>query len=314
MAKVTPGPLISAIAGSVGSATFRNSRSGLILSNRPLTTDRASPAQLEHRRLICAAAAAWSLLDADIVTAWNTLARQEPIPSFFSRGRKWTGRQLFTCFFLQAEKQLTPLPARWLPTPPLFFLSIHFTVAVFLPCYHEPNPDNHPDWPEGWYSDTYAFLGRPKSLVPGPPPIYSTDFPTTLYIAFAPVNSPAIPKRWTSFLPLTPPYQPEPAPPPSIAGAFGCYDSSFAIPNLIAPPSGFFPGMSAPVARNFATWIDFRGLSDERIYYTGAVRVPGTHSLNGTFADEPTAIMNTFSSYFQAHTLNASSNYPKTEV
>lgn len=314
MARASLGPIVSSIAGSIGATTFRNARSGLVVSNRPLRPDRASPAQLEHRRIMSASAAAWTLLDADIKTAWGNLARQEPIPSFFSRGRHWTGRQLFTCFFLQAERQLTPLPARWLPTPPIFFLSNNYNLSIFNPFYHVYDPAEPPYWPTGWYSDTFVMFGRPLSLNPSIPSAYATDFPSTGYLAFSPLDSFSIPKRWTCFYPLTPPYQPATGAAPEISGVYGCYDSSFAIPNLIAPPPGFTPGMTTKIPRSFASWINLSGLSDERLYYSGIQRVPGLHSLSGEFIPEPEAIMNTFETFYLRQPLTTASNYPKTEV
>lgn len=315
MARVTPGPLISSIAGSVGSAQFRNSRSGLVLSNRALPTNRHSSAQLGHRRIIAAAASAWSLLDADIVRSWNTLARQEPIPSFFSRGRKWTGRQLFTCFFIQAERQLTPLPPRWLPTPPIFWLSENFLVLWFWPVYYTPQPPDFDPPEEGWYSKTSITYWIPSTLNPPPGSPGTTNTPATCYCGYTRLNATAPPRKW--FLATPPPILPQPQPTlggylPAMNGVLGGESFALATGGM---PNGITDGMTTPTPRTWDLWTRISALSDERLYWMPARNIGNAYSPAGDYTPSPDCMnRGRYGPLPGPSFITVDGNYPKTEV
>lgn len=315
MARATTGPLLSAIAGSVGSTTFRNSASGLVVSNRPLRPDRASSAQLDHRRLISDSAGAWTTLDADIKTSWNILARQEPIPSFFSRGRKWTGRQLFTCFFVQAARQLTPLPARWLPTPPLFWLSEEVRVLWFWPVYYTPQPPDYDPPAEGWYSLTSITYWIPSTLNPPPGAPGSTNTPATCYCGYTRLHSGTLPRKW--FLATPPSILPQLQPTlggylPAMNGMVG--GESIAITTGGMPP-GITAGMTTPTTRTWDLWIRIAALSDERIYWMPPKNIGNAYSTAGDYTPSSDCMNRERYGPGPGPTfVTVDGNYPKTEV
>ena len=259
MARVTPGPVISSISGSLGAATFRNDASGLVVYNRPLTTNRATPAQLNHRAIMGASAAGWTRLDADIQQAWNTLARQEQIPSFFSRGRKWTGRQLFTCFFTYAEHQYTPLPARWLPTPPVFFISDHVFVDVFV-AYFVP--------PSTWVNYTNLQSRIPTSLNPAPPVGTSNDNVASFWLGYIRRGAQTPPRTFVKVAPLPPTFGQW-----SVSGNLVNSGSQYlnwisGLQETIGNPPGLPPGTETGIDPPFDTCLFRAALTNERLYYS----------------------------------------------
>lgn len=314
MARVTTGPVISNIAGSAGAATFRNSAAGLVLSNRPLSTNRASPAQLEHRAIIQAAASAWSLLDADIKTAWSTLAKQETIPSFFARGRRWTGRQLFTCFFVQAETQLTPLPARWLPTPPIFWPVNSVRVLWFLPYYYTPPDPEFPDPPEGWYSLTSVTWWRPTSLNPPPPHYGVTDTAASVYYGYTPRNSTRPPRRWFRIVPFCGPPRPQPTLGGFLDAANGFSGGEHLVANTSGYPAGITDSMAAPISRVWDLWISISGLGNDRIYYLPEKNVGNAYSTAGDYVATDYVFNNPLYGPGTYSFINTEDNFPQTEV
>jgi hypothetical protein len=186
MARALPGPVISSIAGSIGGISFRNDRSGLVISNKQQPTRKFSAGQLEHRGILSASARGWAALDADIKRAWTSLAATEQIPTAYSRGRRWTGRQLYTCFFIQAEHQYTPLPARWLPTPPLFWPDIQLFMAYFVG-YDAGAPN---DW-QCWCSISTSL---PVSLEPPPAIQYEESGAVTVWAGLLPFGARRAPR------------------------------------------------------------------------------------------------------------------------
>ena len=204
MAKMEHGPLISAISGSVGGITFNRGPAGTRIYNRPIHKRPPSPAQSLQRSFIAGAAHAWGALDPDITQAWNTLARQEQIPTFFSRGRRWTGRQLFYSFFIAAEHQYTPLPARWLPTPPLFFECNYIDCFYCWPQWNPGDPLDDPPILPYWEQYTFVRAQYPDILNPTEESGLSQDGINVFWAAFLPKNRPPIPRNWFKIAPLPP--------------------------------------------------------------------------------------------------------------
>lgn len=314
MARATLGPILSSIAGSIGSTTFRNSRSGLVVSNRPLRPDRASAAQLDHRRILSASAGAWNALDLDIKASWNTLAKQETIPSFFSRGRKWTARQLFTCFYVAAENQLTPLPARWLPTPPLFFQSAIGSFSFAQPWQITGTEDPPEIYPPGWYSYTFLSYARPLTLNPGDPGGYTLDTPWSAWCGHVSLSSMSLPRSWTRLYSVPGallPFSPTPGEIPGVL-EIGAWES--IIDSISGPPVGLYNGMPAPIPRSFATWFHVSALSDQRLYYSGYIRTLGAWTSAAPLPPESTAMWRHHPGGPVPSYGSIYSNYPKTEV
>ena len=314
MARVTLGGVISSISGSVGSACFRNSPSGTVLYNRPLPSQRSSTDQHTNRSILKAAAAAWSLLADDIRTAWGSLAKQEHIPTFFSRGRRWTGRQLFTCFYFYAELQLTPLPPRWLPTPPLFFMHNLYQIFWGSPWYHVPNPFDPGPYPEGWYS-IYSYVHwRPLVLNPTPPYYGPEDTPTSFFFGYSPINSNTPPRsmnrlwfpRW---LPFPPPYNEFYIQATAGLSAFGP-----VLFNTYGAPPGMSPSVNTRVPRTFDLWYSLFALGDDRLYYSGLRSCPCQYSPSDPSPDMPYVIYNQQGPGPNIGSLTPASNFPKSEV
>lgn len=258
MARVNFGPVVSSISGSVGASTFRTGASGSVLYNHPLPSRKASDSQLQHRSFISASASAWSSLDPDIKRAWESLAKQQPVPTFFSRGRRWRARDLFTCFFLYAEHQLTPLPPRWLPTPPLFFSNYFFSAVAGAPL---PPANDHTrvDFTTAYplvlnavYPDSFSFRG-----------VSSIFFGYTKYLSRTP------PRRMVKIAPLSPSMAvayPNMSSPPYGYGYSGWNDP---IGLLIGSPPGLpYPTVS-PVTPTFSCAYSAFTLTDARLYYSG---------------------------------------------
>lgn len=258
MARVNFGPVVSSISGSVGASTFRNGASGSVLYNHPFPSRRASDSQLQHRSFISASASAWSALDADIRRAWDSLAKQQAIPTYFSHGRRWRGRDLYTCFFLYAQHQLTPLPSRWLPTPPLFFSNYFFSALVGAPV-PPANVETRVDFSTAYplvlnavFPDSFSFHG-----------VSSIFFGYTKYLSRTP------PRRFVKIAPLSPSMAvafPDISSPP-----YGFSYSSWNNPIglLLGPPPGLpFPTVS-PVSPRFSCAYSAFTLTDDRLYYSG---------------------------------------------
>lgn len=261
MARVTLGGVISSISGSVGSACFRNSPSGTVLYNRPLCSQRGTPAQHLNRSILKAAGAAWGRLDDDIRTAWGSLAKQEYIPSFFSRGRRWTGRQLYTCFYFYAEHQYTPLPLRWLPTPPLFLPSFTLVSQFF-------NPDWN--WPQFDTPQHTQFVGwRPLGLNPVFPADYSRDCVFSCWLSILPAASTSIPRNWTKICPAPRDF------PVVVTGGhprpsgywYGSWDLS--ILHLLGWPPGLDATAETPITAPFSCCYSAVCVSDKNISFSG---------------------------------------------
>lgn len=261
MARVTLSSIVSSISGSIGSSTFRNSPTGTVLYNRPMPSQRSSPAQQFNRSILRSAASAWYNLDADIKQSWSTLARQENIPTFFARGKKWTGKQLFTCFFFYAEHQFTPLPARWLPTPPIF----QPTLVLFAQ-FFDPNSEYPPIDPP---QETDFHCMVPDVLNPVFPDDYSTDCVFSLWMSIVPKDSRNIPRNTVKLCPAPADY-----PIINYSGnpLKSGYQYTFWEP-VIFLMTGIPPGLTEnPTAWTVAPFdVYYSGvcLTDQRLYFTG---------------------------------------------
>jgi hypothetical protein len=75
MARIRLSPIITHIAGSIGSATFQKSGSGLTLRSKPIARKYSTPLQYEMRSIMSMLHASWSGLDPSQVQKWIDIAK-----------------------------------------------------------------------------------------------------------------------------------------------------------------------------------------------------------------------------------------------
>jgi hypothetical protein len=268
MAKCTLGPLIAQISGSLGGMTFRNDPSGLVLQPRCLPTRKYSPAQLLHRGYLAASATAWSDLDYDIKRAWNTLARQERIPDTFARGRKWTGRQLFTCFYLYAQHQYTPLPARWLPKSPIFHSSMTLQLFFF---------DAYTPLGGSLTTGNLIYTAYPGSLSPYDPAESLTNHCAAVWLGFRRMDSQSPPRQYVKVAPLPLSWAYSGVPPTNYNNGYGYFGWGNLYKRLFGQPLGLPEGQYLGITPTFAISAFSVTITDERLYFSqvlaGSTRV-----------------------------------------
>lgn len=272
MAKVELGPIVSSVSGSIGSATFNRRPGATVVYNRPLPRRQASAAQLFHRSLITRAAAAWTTLDTSYKLAWSTMAKQEQIPTFFSKGKRWTGRQLFFCFFIAAERQYTPLPSTWLPTPPLFFPHMYLEVAYWRAVDVDP--------PDEYRSDCTLYVAIPGSLQSAYPDDYTYDCCASIYLAVIAQGQRRPPRFWHQVAPVPPTTHVNTSPAYDFRSGWSYSGWCDAYLPIFGVPRGCVPGDMVAVPRGWDIAVRAQSLTNERLYYTpicyGTTRA-GTH-------------------------------------
>jgi hypothetical protein len=312
MAKVTPGPIISNISGSVGSATFRNDKSGLVLYQKPVPTTKRSDHQMYVRSSFKRTASAWRALDDDIRLAWTTFSKSEPVPSFFSRGRKWSGRQLFSCFFQHAEAQNTPLPARWLPTPPLFFKYSTFNLIIAYPkSLYIQNPED-PLYPGYFYGYFHILSVIPDVLNPINPAGFDNKTPCSFYIAAAPLSSNAPPRSFVRIMPPLPKDIPYPPGEGFMAGMNGQSYFGPLFGQYVGNQPGFAEAQETAQPRTFCIWFHAFALSDARLNYTGNIRSTGYRGYASGDSPAPNQIYYPPPYGMTISYITVDGNYPKT--
>lgn len=259
MARCVLGPIISQISGSLGGFTFRNCNGGLIIQPRANVCQRDTEFQMIHRGFVSDAANAWNALDEDIKRAWRTLARQERIPDVFSRGRRWPARELFTCFYLYARHQYTPLPARWLPQTPIFHASMG--LDVFYQSAFETTP--------GVYTTKNECYGYyPISIDPSGPSGYADDCICSFWFGFKRFQSSTEPRRWFKLAPLPPAWfmYGLPATPYNNGQAYINYGDFWKA--IMGHAPGLNIGQSSPVTPKWFCAVKGITVTDERLYYS----------------------------------------------
>lgn len=266
MATISPSPLISEISGTVGGVTFRRSRSGFSAysyQKKPLKKSSARSAQTEY---LSAAAKAWTALDEDIRNAWINLAKYEAIPPAFSRKTKWTGRELFFCFYIYARHQLTPLPRRWLPTPPLFAASFDPYFFFFSSDLSGP----------GWENTATQFYGYIKEYDQAAERFtYRQNFVFSLW-ASMPIKHPA--NTYTALRKIAP------------LGDLCCQSTTFTFPgnsgyyyqtwqapilHLMGTPPDLSPEGTSITAWPYSVFFSATALTNERLMYLPPTASPG---------------------------------------
>lgn len=79
MAKITPGPVVGQISGSVGSTVFSHNRYGAYTRLRTIPTNPGTEYQIEIRAILGACSSAWKALTEEQKAGWNAWAQTNPI-------------------------------------------------------------------------------------------------------------------------------------------------------------------------------------------------------------------------------------------
>ncbi len=115
MAKITPGPLIGAISGSIGGATYSKNRYGLYIRNRSIPVNPGTTYQLEQRATISSMSKSWGLLTDAGRQAWKTWCQNNPVMDVLGNAQVLTGHAAFvrlnTRLYNAGETPLTAPPA-----------------------------------------------------------------------------------------------------------------------------------------------------------------------------------------------------------
>jgi len=79
MAKITPGPMVGQISGSIGSTVFSHNRYGAYTRTRTIPTNPNTEYQQAIRAILAACSSAWKALTDPEKAAWNAWAQTNPI-------------------------------------------------------------------------------------------------------------------------------------------------------------------------------------------------------------------------------------------
>jgi len=95
MALCIPGPVVSALSGTVGGVNFANAKSGTVLRTRAVKCDRRSKSQLWYRAAFAAALKYWQEMSTAQKLVWRVLASNVTFPDRFGHQRHISGYQVF---------------------------------------------------------------------------------------------------------------------------------------------------------------------------------------------------------------------------
>lgn len=95
MAKVTPGPLVGAISGSVGGATFSRNRYGPYIRRRAVVTTVTSPEAMAAKARMSGVSQAWQGLDPADKDSWREWARTNPVVGSLGNSQQLTGHAAY---------------------------------------------------------------------------------------------------------------------------------------------------------------------------------------------------------------------------
>lgn len=121
--------LVGAASGSIGSVTFKNARSGLVIAKRPSKVNRRSERQLTHRSRFQRVTQAWRETSAAQRIAWTRLATTLPHKNSLGISRPLTGYQLYLKFNLHialVTNAIFPRPPTGLVSVPVISMSLDF--------------------------------------------------------------------------------------------------------------------------------------------------------------------------------------------
>ncbi len=95
MAKITPGPLVSRISGSVGGTTFAHNRGGAYARARVVPTDPNTTFQQSRRAILSAQSQGWSARTDAERAAWSNWAKQNPVTDVLGASILLSGHQAY---------------------------------------------------------------------------------------------------------------------------------------------------------------------------------------------------------------------------
>ena len=114
MAKMTPGPVVAAISGSMGGTVFSHNRGGAYFRNRSIPITSTTSFALNAKARLSAASQDWQGLTDAQRASWLQWALQNPVTDTLGFPRHLTGHQAFvginTRLLLLAQSTLTAPP------------------------------------------------------------------------------------------------------------------------------------------------------------------------------------------------------------
>jgi hypothetical protein len=265
MAKVTLGPIVSGISGSVGSAIFSKGANGTNVYSRSHPARKTSKIQPEYQNAFRLAVEAWSTANTNLRTLYNLIAKSAKQYSTIYPARTLTGREYF--IKLIVTQRLTghsPIYATTGPNPAGLGVIQTQDIAFGTP-----------------------FIGT--SILPAtqmiPQPAYTTGWGLALFMGYGkpfndwqystelPVPGPA-PRNWFRVWPQPLTHQDFPR--------------SGLDPSIVAQ-SGGFPGINyadlSPQVISRHIWIRWIGFFDWAVYASAPTCVTVSPSYTG---DPPT--------------------------
>ncbi len=122
----TPGPLVSALSGSVGGQTFSHNRGGQYVRRRAIPITSTTPEALAAKARLATQSSAWQGLTDGERTAWAFWASANPSINALGNSIILTGQQAFVG--INTRLTLALLPA--LVTPPIIPAPVALLTAV----------------------------------------------------------------------------------------------------------------------------------------------------------------------------------------
>ncbi len=115
MAKITPGPLVSRISGSVGGTTFAHNRGGAYARARVIPTDPNTTFQQSRRAILSAQSQGWSARTDAERAAWSNWSKQNPVTDVLGASILLSGHQAY----VKLNSRLDLDDATLLTVPPI---------------------------------------------------------------------------------------------------------------------------------------------------------------------------------------------------
>lgn len=103
MAKILPGPMASAISGSIRGTVFSRNRGGAYIRGRTIPSTVTSPAALNIKGILAARSQAWAGLSSAERNAWTEYARQTPITDTLGQTITRSGHQAYVALNSRLE-------------------------------------------------------------------------------------------------------------------------------------------------------------------------------------------------------------------
>jgi len=113
MAKFTPGPIVGAVSGGVGSLVFTHGRYGSVLRIGVIPTKRVTQDTVNARARVSILSKEWGGLDDASRASWNTWAQSHPIIDSLGQSRVLQGSAAFiglNCRVLKAAGTMISTP------------------------------------------------------------------------------------------------------------------------------------------------------------------------------------------------------------